>query len=282
LCANASVTHTIASQADATALASSCATVSGSIAIASSAAGLIDLTEIEKIGGDLTSVGAVNMTSLGGASLKSIGGDMILRSLTIMSTLSFPALTSVKSLQWQTLNALQELTFTKGLDTAESITISDTELNDLDGIMLDTIGSLDINNNKFLKAISIGLTGATGLINIDSNGVGLTVDFPLMEFAFNMTLRNISSISIPLLASVNSTLGFYGDLMTSISAPNLTSVGGDLAVVANGFLQNISMPVLSTIGGGFLVANNTKLLQLDSFPQLKNTGAINWTGNFSS
>lgn len=255
--------------------------MSGSVAIASSVTGPIALDGIQQIKGDLTCVGAVNLTSLSATTLNAIGGDMILRSLTIMSNLGFPALTSVKSLQWTTLNALQELTFTKGLTKADSILITDTQLNDLNGISLETVGSLNINNNNFLKLIHIEFANVTGLLNIDSNAPGLVVEFPNLEWAFNMTLRNISSITIDSLQTVNSTLGFYGDLMTSISAPNLTQVMGDLAVVANPNLKNISMPLLKTVGGGFLVANNTDLEKINAFPSLKTTGAINFSGNFS-
>lgn len=251
------------------------------MAISSSAAGPIKLDGIQQIKGDLTAIGAVNLTSLTGSTLNAIGGDMVLRSLTIMSTLGFPSLTSVKSLQWTTLNALQELSFGEGIAKAESIIISDTQLNDLNGISLDTVGNLNINNNRFLKAIKLDFANVTGLLNIDSNAAGLAVDFPNLIWAFNMTLRNISSINIDSLQTVNSTLGFYGDLMTAISAPNLTAVSGDLAIVANPNLQNITMPLLTTVGGGFLVANNTALQKLTSFPLLKSTGAINFSGNFS-
>jgi hypothetical protein len=239
------------------------------------------LDGIQKIKGDVTCIGAVNMTSLSADSLTSIGGDFILRSLTIMSNLAFPKLKSVGSIQWTTLNAIQQLTFTAGLSTATSILITDTALNNLDGINLDTVENLDINNNNYLQVFSTQISSVMGLLNIDSNGNSLVVEFPNLENAFNMTLRNISSISIPSLTSVNSTLGFYGDLLTTISAPNLTTVLGDLAVVANPSLTNISMPLLKTVGGGFQVANNTHLLKIDSFPSLQSTGAINFSGNFT-
>jgi len=110
----------------------------------------------------------------------------------------------------------------------------------------------------------------------------LKLEFPSLVFAYNMTLRNISSIDIPALQEVNSTFGFYGDYLTSITAPNLTLVGGDLAIVANSDLTNISMPLLKTVGGGVTIANNSALLVIDGFSSLKTTGAINMSGNFTS
>jgi hypothetical protein len=222
------------------------------------------------------------MTQLSGKDLNSIGGAMTLTHLTILSTLSFPSLTSVKSIEWTDLPALQQLTFTQGVTTAQDVVISDTQLNSLDGINLRTVANMDINNNLYLTLISTQITNVTQSLSIDANAQSLKVNFPNLVFAFNMTLRNISSISIPSLASINSTLGFYGDYVTSVIAPNLTTVGGDLAFVANAELTNISMPALTTVGGGLTIANNSALMTIDGFPSLKTTGAINMSGNFST
>jgi hypothetical protein len=222
------------------------------------------------------------MTGLSGKDLNSIGGTMTLTSLTILSTLSFPSLTSVKSIQWAHLTGLQQLTFTQGISEADDILITDTQLNSLDGINLETVQSMDINNNPYLHLISTQVTNVTQSLTIDANAQDLKVEFPNLIFAFNMTLRNISSISIPSLASVNTTLGFYGDYLTDIIAPNLTSIGGDLAIVANAELTNISFPALTTVGGGVTIANNSALMTIDGFSSLKSTGAINMSGNFST
>jgi len=275
-------TATINSQADATALASSCSTVNGDISIGSTITGAISLDGIQQIKGDLSCIGAVNMTGLSGKDLNSIGGTMTLTSLTILSTLSFPSLTSVKSIQWAHLNGLQQLTFTQGISTADAIMITDTQLNSLDGINLQTVQSMDINNNPYLHLLSTQVANITQSLTIDANAQDLKVEFPNLIFAYNMTLRNISSISIPSLASVNTTLGFYGDYLTSVMAPNLTFVGGDLALIANAELTNISFPALVTVGGGVTIANNSALMTIDGFSSLKTTGAINMSGNFST
>jgi hypothetical protein len=221
------------------------------------------------------------MTGLSGADLNSIGGAFELQGLTILSTLGFPSLTSVKSINWIDLPGLQELTFTQGVSTANDVVISDTQLNSLTGINLQTVENININNNPYLTLINTQITNVTQSFTIDANAQNLKVELPNLIFAFNMTLRNISSISIPSLESVNTTLGFYGDYLTSIMAPNLTSVGGDLAIVANAELTNISMPELTTVGGGLTIANNSALLTIDGFSSLKTTGAINMSGNFS-
>lgn len=221
------------------------------------------------------------MTGLSGADLNSIGDTLSLTGLTILSTLGFPSLTSVHSIQWTDLPALQQLTFTQGVSTASDILITDTQLNSLDGINLQTAENMNINNNPYLNLINAQLVNITKSLTIAANAQDLQVELPNLIFAYNMTLRNISSISIPSLRSVNTTLGFYGDYLTSVMAPNLTSVGGDLAFIANAKLTNISLPALTSVGGGVTIANNSDLLTIDGFSSLKSTGAINMSGNFS-
>jgi hypothetical protein len=207
---------------------------------------------------------------------------MTLTSLTVLSTLSFPELTSVGSIDWTALPALQELTFTTGVSTADSVTISNTQLNTLDGINLDQVTTFDINNNNYLKTISTQVGNITGSLNIEANGKNLTVDFPNLEWAYNMTFRNCSNILLPSLSTVNGSLGFYENYMSIVSAPNLTSTGGSLAFVANPDLTNISMPLLTTVGGGFQIANNSALMIINGFEELKTVaGALDFTGNFT-
>jgi len=153
---------------------------------------------------------------------------------------------------------------------------------------LMTVSVLEIDNNNRLKTFSTQVANITSSVNINANGDSLDVSFPNLIWAANMTMRNVSSISIPSLAVVNGSLGFYGNYMTDVAAPNLTAVGssatgqGSLAFVANGKLANISMPLLQTVGGADQVANNSALTGI-SFPALTYVGgAIDFSGNFST
>jgi len=275
-------TATINSAADATALAS-CSTISGAVLVGTDASGTIDISGPEQITGDFIVENAGQLTTLSSSSIASIGGQFLLNNLTILSTLSMSDLTSVGSISWTALPALPQLTFTAVVKEAASVLITNTFLSTLDGINLDTVATLDINNNNRLKTFSTQVANITDGLNIDSNGQNLEVSFPNLIWAANMTLRNISSVSMPSLATVNGSLGFYGNYFTSVSAPNLTSIGsGSLAIVANADLANISMPLLKTIGGGDLIANNSALDAI-SFPALTTVGgAIDFSGNFTT
>jgi len=199
-----------------------------------------------------------------------------------MSTLGMPSLISVGAIKWITLNALQQLTFTAQVSKARSILITDTALTTLDGINLQTVGNFEVTNNPQLRTISIQVANITQALTISANGPMLNLSFPNLIWANNMTVRNVSGLSIPSLAFVNSTFGVYSSYMTSILAPNLTSVGGDLAIVADPSLTNASMPILKTVGGGLLIANNSDYLDVSGFASVQTTGAISVSGNYTS
>lgn len=280
-------TTTINSQADATALAN-CATVTGTVVVSSSASGTVSIDGPQQIKGDLVCENAGQLTNFGSTTLNSISGEFLLNNLTLLSTLSMTDLTSVGSINWVALQALSQLTFPSTVTKAASIVISNTFLSTLDGINVDSVSTLQIDNNPRLEVFSTQISNVTSNIDINANGQQLNVQFPNLLWAANMTLRNVSSVSIPSLAVVNGSLGFYGNYFTSISAPNLTTVGsfatgaGGLAISDNAMLTNFSMPQLTSIGGADQINDNPALRSI-AFPALKTVGgAIQFQGNFTT
>merc|ERR1712093_218492 len=58
---------------------------------------------------------------------------------------------------------------------------------------------------------------------------------------------------------------------------------GDLTIVSNQNLNNVSFPQLKKIGGGFSIQNNTDLAVVDGFPKLATiTGAFDLYGDFTN
>jgi hypothetical protein len=222
------------------------------------------------------------MAALGSGSLQSIGGTFGLNELTILTSLSFPRLTTVDIIDWEALPALQALAFTTGVQKASSLSIQNTQLNSLDGINLQTVDSVLIANNNYLETIDMQLAYINTGLAIEANGRQVNASFPNLEWAFNITLRNVSSISFPSLSSVNGSLGFYSNFFESVSAPNLTSVGQSLSFVSNEDMTNASFPVLTTVGGGLQIANNTGIEDISGFPDLQSIGgALDFYGNFT-
>lgn len=274
-------TTTIQSNADATKLAS-CQTYSGSIAIATGTTDNIQLSSVREITGSLIANNVTQMTQLSADSLRTIGDSFSLTSLTILSTLNFPQLTKVDTIEWTALPALQGLSFASGVQEVSMLAIDNTQLNTLDGINLQVVDSMRIVNNPYLSEISMQLGNVTKAMELSANGRNLVAEFPNLMWAYNMTIRNASSVSIPSLASVNGSLGFYSDTFENLTAANLTQVGGSLSFVSSNSLTNISMPSLTQVGGGLQLANNTMLKKIDGFPALKTVGgALDFNGVFT-
>lgn len=227
---------------------------------------------------------ATQLTAITSDQLNVIGGTFSLTGLTILSTLSFDSLTGINKINWVGLPALQSLNFAQSVDRANSVLISNTQLNNIEGIDLTGVGSLDINNNPYLTSVNVNsLKNVTTAISFSANGRDLEILFPNLLNAANLTFRNVSRVDMPSLATVAGSIGFYSDSFESFSAPNLTQTGGTLAFVDSPNLANLSFPSLTTIGGGFLIANNTDLKSIDGFPKLKTiVGALDFAGTFDS
>ena len=265
-----------------------CQTWTGDIIVDPSASGQISLNGVQQVTGDLTCNNATGLTELSSDQINSIGGTFTLQSLTIMATLQFNSLSAVNHINWIGLPAIQQLSFDQGVSKANTVYISDTTLTSLTGITLSACGSLDINNNPFLTDVNVNdLTNVTTSASFSANGYQtgqyLSISFPNLQQAGNLTFLNVSSVSMPSLNNVPGSMGFYSDYFSNFSAPNLTSIGNSLAFVDSAQLNSLNFPMLASIGGGFLIANNTALQAIDGFPVLsKIGGAIDFAGSFNS
>lgn len=281
-CGGGSGTTTIQSNADATGLAN-CQTYSGSIAIATGTTDNIQLNGITRISGSLVANNVTDMTSLAADSLQEIGDEFNLNGLTVLSTLNFPALKKVDTIEWIALPALQGLSFTAGVEEINMLTIDNTQLGSLDGINLQVADTVSVTNNPYLTSVNMQLGNVTKSLTFGANGRDLQIEFPNLIWAYNLTFRNCSDVSIPSLASINGSLGFYSNGFESLSAPNLTSVGGSLSFVSCEAVTNITLPELTTVGGGFQIANNTALENVSGLDSLKTVGgALDFVGPFKN
>jgi hypothetical protein len=231
---------------------------------------------------------ASGLITLSSSTLGSIGGLFDLATLTTLSTLQMTALTSVSNISWITLPALGSLSMTAVISEADSVVISDTFLTTLEGINLMSVGTLDINNNARLKTFSTQIANVTNSLSLAANGKSLAVSLPNLIWANDLAFRDVANVSFPSLAKVNNSLELIENYFTTVSAPNLTTVGntgttvGALAIVNNPSLTNISIPKLVSVGGAFQIANNSDLSSALSFPDLTTVGgAIDFTGNSS-
>ncbi|ETN46664.1 uncharacterized protein HMPREF1541_00850 [Cyphellophora europaea CBS 101466] len=274
---------TITTSADAEPIAN-CETYSGDILISSDASGSIEINGVRAIDGNLSAESVPSLTSVSADALVIVRQTLSFSSCTILANLQFDQLNSVSDLDLVALPALQSLNFGTGVSQSYNVQIRDTALESLSGIELDFVRSLNVTNNRYLTSIDMNaLQNVTEFLEIAANGRDLAVSFPNLARVANLTASNISSLSIPSLIDVSGNLGIYFSSMESISAPNLTNVDVDLALVSNGRLASLDFPELQEIGGGFLIANNTDLLSVDGFDSLDTIyGALDFRGTFDN
>lgn len=274
-------TTTIQNAGDATAMAS-CKTFTGNIAIATDTSDDLSFDGMERLNGDLIGVEAPNVKRISANKLNQIDGEMYLMGLTRLYTLEFPSLKSVGSLRWNALPVLNTLGFTAEVTQAKSIYIENTALRSLDGINLAEAETVFIANNGFITSVDMDLGNVTNALTFANNNEALAINLPNLTWASNLTFRFVGSLEMPLLKTLNGSLGLYNNGFLNFSAPSLTKVGDALAIVANEQLNNLTFPLLTTVSANIQIANNSKIEKIDGFSALKRVGsAFDMSGNFT-
>jgi hypothetical protein len=194
----------------------------------------------------------------------------------------FPKLKKVDSIKWNALPNLQQIGFTAAVEQAKKVRIENTGLRSLQGINLQQIQTLFIANNGYINDISMQLGNVSDALTFADNNKAVKVDLPNLIWATNLTFRFCGSVSMPSLTKLNGSLGLYNNGFESFSAPNLTQIGEALAIVANDGLNNLTFPLLTKISDNLQIANNSALVEIDGFPQLKSVGGgFDISGNMS-
>src|SRR5690606_1587786 len=70
----------------------------------------------------------------------------------------------------------------------------------------------------------------------------------------------LTSIDVAALQTLPGNLTIRSTLVTALSLPNLTSVGGEVAVGDNDFALSISLPALVSVGASVDVADSARLV----------------------
>lgn len=222
------------------------------------------------------------MKRLSADSLETLDGEMTLNGLTRLYAIDFPKLKTIESIKWNALPNLQNIGFTAEVNKADKIDIQNTALRSLKGINIEEVETIFIANNGYINEISMQLGNVSDSLTFADNNEKLVVTLPNLIWATNLTFRFIGDLKMPSLETLNGSLGLYNNGFESFSAPNLTSIGEALAIVANEQVSNISFPLLTKITDNLQIANNTNLTSVDGFPKLESIGgAFDISGNMS-
>lgn len=271
--------NVINSEADVEKLAD-CNTLEGDLILGEDLA-TFNYPSLSRVKGNLIADKAVKLSSFAAPSLETINGDFRLQGCTILSSLNAPQLSKVGSITWVTLPALQS--FNTAIEEAQNVKITDTQLTSLNGLNLITVKRFEVDNNQYLKTVTMGLKTVSEVFSMGFNFKNIELKFPELIWSKNVTLIGGSIIEFPKLQHINGSMNIGNSTIKSISCKNLTTVEQTLAFIGNSQVTELDFPKLEEIGGGFKIHNNSKLEVVDGFPKLKQVrGAIDFVGNMKN
>ncbi|KAG0376943.1 hypothetical protein BGX24_006985 [Mortierella sp. AD032] len=280
------------SEADIAVLAA-CSTFSGSLTISGiSSLTAVTLPALQSLTGTIKIASNPHLATLAFDNLQSSTGSITLYNNTLLSAVNIPNLKTINTLEIVTAPSLRQLSLAN-VQSINSFKVEDTGL-DNSGIMpwssFQKVNDIGISNNKFLKAIDIpDLNTISGRLIVAANGLmegkgeGATLRLSNLTSISNCTLRHLTDLQLPSLSAVSSSLSLDETNLKLITAPHLKTVGQTLSIVSNNLLSNISFPELTSIGGALQIANNTELTSVQGFAKLKEiSGVLNMRGDFSN
>lgn len=263
-------------------LVTQCNHVSGNINIKKMVDSVIDFGPLTSIGGELSIMNVSNVVRINAPKLNNIGKKFQLKDLTSLSSLSFPNLRSVETIEWRVLPILSSISFDSGIDKVNNILISDTSLV---GFSLKDkvieLTNLDLNNNRFLENIDSSIEKVHDTLSIAANSRNLHVSLPALKKIGNISLRDVAKVNLSNVKEITGSAKFYENNFKELKTPKLSSIGGTLSIIENLNLDEAEFSSISEIGGGLMIINNTHIDKIDFFPQLKIIGgAIQFVGDF--
>ncbi|KAK6200246.1 3-prime end of extracellular mutant protein [Scheffersomyces amazonensis] len=262
---------------------SACATAVGDITIQGTAFGGIDLTGVQAIYGNLTVQNATLAVTLNAPTLQIVSGTLELIANTILATVNFAQLTTVDTLHYNALPALEETGLTTGLTSANSVIIEDTGLTSLQGINVYKLATFNVNNNGDIESIDSGLESVTSLLSISYNAEKVDVVLDKLTSVNNLNLQQVNSFSAPNLTSINGSLSVASTSLDTIELTELKSIGNSLTISKNDDLDQLDFPVLSSVGGALQISDNPLLESFQGFPNLTQIGgSVNINGTFNN
>lgn len=280
VCGNA-VYH-VQSQGDMNFISEQCSHITGSIIVDGEYSDpVLDTGELQNIGGSLEVHRIPGLVRMDLPNVAVIDGTFGLKELTSLTSINAPTLNKVGVIDWKVLPILSTVNFDSGLFDINSITISDTSLIGFSGFAVESLDTLNINNNRFMDTISCNLKGVTRKLSVSANARNAAVSFPNLEYANNITVRDVASLNVQNIEHVNASMELINNDFQTVKLPKLKHIGGTLSLIENHNLRDPDFPAVEDVGGGLMVINNTNVNKISFLPKLQSVGgAIEFVGDF--
>lgn len=259
-----------------------CETIDAKITIEGDIGGVLDLSNVKEIKGELSLQNSSAVTNLNFPSLEKISGKLKINQYTQVFNIDFTKLEEIGTLELVSMPSLMGMNLNAGISKLKNLKISDTALYDLQGLLNVTdVDTLDLDNNKNISSIDLPLEQVGKELILSFNNDNCSVKLDSLEECYSLTIQDVEKLSLKKLKAVNQTFQLGFNFFESFTAPELQEVEGSLRIVANEQLTNITFPKLTTVGGELGFSNNTDLQDLgDAFPKLSDIkGAVNIAGD---
>lgn len=192
--------------------------------------------------------------------LETIGGNLSVKSAHALALLSFPKLSDVGLLDLDTIPSLELLNVSDGITSMGENRITDCGLLSLEGLNPKSIGSLEVSENTDLNEITFNdLKSASGPLSFSSNAKNLSLGLFNLANGSNISVSDAENIDLRSLRYLTGALTLDRNTINSFNMPNLTQVGGNLAILNNPHLDFLKFWALQTINGDLSIENNTDL-----------------------
>lgn len=279
-CSFSSFTATASSQV---AQVAACATAVGDIFITGDSFGSIDITGTKQIFGNFRINGTQKATVFNAPTLQLVSGELKISDATILASVNLAQLTTVGSLYYNALPALQDTGLTSGVTSAELVTFANTGLTSLSGINVSSLKVFDVNNNQDINSINSTLQAVTDNLSINYNSAKVAVGLDHLTQAKDVSFQSIGSFSASNLTMINGSLSFDSNSFSSFTLDSLTRIGDSLSINKNDNLNSFNFSALSYIGGALNIIQNSNLNDFSGFPNLTTVGgSVNLVGSFDN
>lgn len=232
---------------------------------------LIRIDALNRLEGSIHVLRSPSLLRFEAQSLEVVTETIQMDRLQSLAMITIPLLVSVKNLD---LEVLPLLTFMDlgSVANVGRLVLSDTALLTLSGLNSTNMTDFDVNNNRFMESIEIGVQEISGVLHISGNGRNIRVDMSQLRAANNITVNNVQALKLDGLEDVLESVSILENTFTSLSFPRLARVGGLVRLADNNVLTNVEVDSLTDIGGGLLIVNNTILNNINFFPSLSVIG----------
>lgn len=247
--------------------------------------GLIDVQ------GDLVLSNLLDLKLISSETLQKITGSFQLMNLHSLTTMEFPLLRHVGTINWQILPILNFLQLYAEQDNGtivdRDLIISDTSLTQLDEYFTNIrcLNKLNINNNRFLESATFSnLVQVKDKLNVQGNSQDFSLKCTELQSVDGLTVRDAAVIELPKLQKVYHSMEIIENPhLKELKLPELQSVDGTLGIMDNALLSEIDLQSLQEIQGGFMFEDNFHMDEaLDFVPSLKVIGgAVSFNGPFA-